>query len=114
MSTLAGILVVLHILCWAVAFGCWFAAMRSHEPNKGMAHGASGAVVFGLILMILGIAQGADGHMFYGLKLLFAIIAMACSWIAVSRGRETNALVWYLIPVSIVANIVIGVFHIGA
>lgn len=113
MNILLGIVVVLHIVCWAVALGIWAAAARTREPAKGMAHAASGAVVFGLVAMIIAMAQYPGGHLFYTLKLVFAIVAMACSWIAVNRGKETNAVVWYAIPASVLVNIVIGVFHIG-
>lgn len=113
MSTILGILVVLHIICWAIGLGAWAAALRTREPVKGMAHAMSGAVVFGLLAMIVGMSMHPGGHMFYGLKLVFAVIAMACSWVAISKGRETIALVWYAIPASVAINIVIGVFGIG-
>lgn len=113
MNTLLGILVVLHIICWALAFGIWAAALRTREPATGLAHAASGAVLFGLLAMIVSITQYPGGHLFYALKLVFAIIAMVCAWIAVKRGKQTNAVIWYAIPVSILVNIVIGVFRIG-
>lgn len=114
MSIVTGILVVLHILCWAVALGVWAAAARTQQAAKGMAHAASGAVVIGVLLMVIGMAQGGGGHLFYTLKLVFALVAMVCSWIAIRDDRRPSALVWYLIPASIIINVVIGVFHIGA
>lgn len=114
MHILLGILVVLHIVCWAIALGAWAAAARTQQPVKGMAHAASGAVVLGLAAMILGMSAGGGGHMFYTLKLVFAVVAMVCAWMSIREDRRPSALVWYLIPISIVANIVIGVFHIGA
>lgn len=113
MSTLLNIVVILHIICWAVALGAWAAAIRTQRPVKGMAHAASGAVVFGLIAMIIAMGQESGGHLFYTLKLLFAVIAMVCSWMAIREDRRPNAIVWYLIPISFLINIVIGVFHIG-
>ncbi|WP_347040661.1 hypothetical protein [Brachybacterium nesterenkovii] len=113
MHTLLGILVVLHIICWAIALGAWAAAARTKQPVKGMAHAASGAVVLGLAAMMIGMPTGG-GHLFYTLKLVFAVIAMVCAWMSIREDRRPNAVVWYLIPISIVANIVIGVFHIGA
>lgn len=114
MSTVLGILVVLHIVCWAIGFGAWAAAARTREPVRGMAHALSGAVVLGILAMIVRMTMADGGHMFYGLKLVLAVIAMACAWIAISKRRETSAVVWYAIPVAVLANIVIGVFGIGA
>lgn len=114
MHVLLGILVLLHVICWAAAFGIWVAAARTREPNKGMAHAAGGALVFGLIAMIIGMATGDGGHLFYTIKLLLAIVVTACSFVAINRRTETPAAVWYLIPVGIVLNMVVGVFHLGA
>lgn len=113
MDILLGIIVVLHILCWAVALGTWAAAARTRRPSTGIAHAASGAVVLGVLAMILSMTQGGGGHLFYTLKLVFAIIAMVCSWLAIREDRRPSALVWYLIPICITINVVVGVFHIG-
>lgn len=114
MSTVLQIIIVLHLLCWAVALGLWVAAMRTREPNKGMAHAAGGALVLGMAAMVVAMGAGYGGsHMFYGLKLLFAVIATACAFVAINRQRETPAAVWYGIPLAIIANVVVAVFGIG-
>lgn len=113
MSALIGILVVLHILCWAVALGTWVAAARTKEPNPGMSHAAAGALVLGVVLMALGMATGAGGHLWYTLKLVFALVAALCSIVAVRKGPQTPAPVWFAIPAAIVINVVVAVFHIG-
>ena len=50
MSFLISLFVVLHMICWAVALGTWVASARTRVPNKGMAHAAAGALVFGIVL----------------------------------------------------------------
>lgn len=115
MSILLGIIVVLHLLCWAIALGLWVAAAGTREPNKGIAHASAGALVLGLIAMIVSLVAGeAGGHLFFTLKLVFALVATVCAFIAISRRRETPAIAWYAIPAAIAINVVIGVFGIGA
>ena len=53
MSFLLSLLVVLHLICWAVALGTWVAAARTRQPNPGMPHAVAGAVVTGLVLAAL-------------------------------------------------------------
>ncbi|MFC0675849.1 hypothetical protein [Brachybacterium hainanense] len=113
MSALIGILVVLHILCWATTFGVWVAAAKTKEPSKGIFHAAAGAVVIGLVLMGLGMATGGGGHLWYTLKLVFALVVAAASFIAMRKGPHTPAAVWYAIPAGIAINVVVAVFGIG-
>lgn len=107
------ILVIAHILCWAITFGTWFAALRTKRPSKGMAHAAGGALLFGVALMAIGIAMFPGGHLFYTLKLVFAVVVTAFSFVAINRNEQTPAVIWYGIPVAIVVNVVIAVFGIG-
>ncbi|EWS81932.1 hypothetical protein [Brachybacterium phenoliresistens] len=114
MSALIGILVVLHLLCWAVALGTWVAAARTKEPNPGMFHAAAGALAFGVVLMAIGMATGGGGHLWYTLKLVFALIVAISAFVARRQGPQTPAAVWFAIPAGIVINVIIAVFHIGA
>lgn len=113
MSSLLTVVVILHILCWAITFGLWFGAMRTRQPNKAMAHAAGGALVLGVIAMVIALPGSTGGHLFYALKLLFALVVTACSFVAVSRQERTSPVVWYLIPIGVVANVVIAMFHVG-
>ena len=110
MSILISLFVVLHMICWAVALGTWVAAARTKEPNAGMAHATAGALVFGLVLMILVSVGGDANQMKLGIKFLVALIATAFAFVAENRRTETPDVVWYGIPLAIVVNIVVAVF----
>ena len=110
MSILISLFVVLHMICWAVALGTWVAAARTKEPNAGMAHATAGALVFGLVLMILVSVGGDANQMKLGIKFLVALIAPAFAFVAKTPRTETPDVVWYGIPLAIVVNIVVAVF----
>ncbi|MGP9708728.1 hypothetical protein [Brachybacterium sp. AOP24-D1-21] len=114
MSFLFSLLVVLHLICWAVALGTWVAAARTRQPNKGMAHATAGAVVIGVLLAALvsipGALPGDPNHMKLGIKLLIGVVAVVLAYIANKKGPETSSAVWFGIPTAIVANVIIAVF----
>lgn len=109
MSFVYSLLIVVHLLCWAVALGTWIAAARTREPNPGMAHAAAGALVTGLILAAIISVTGDPNHMKLGIKALIAVIATVLAFIARKKGPQTSSAVWYAIPVAIVTNVVIAV-----
>lgn len=103
--------VAIHLLCWAAAFGMWTAAIKSRQPNKGMAHAAAAAPLFGLIAAVLAIVSGGSiDHMTIGIKFVIAVIVAVFSFIAVKKQEGTNALVWFGIPAGIIANVLIALF----
>ncbi|MGY5763990.1 hypothetical protein ACXET9_02155 [Brachybacterium sp. DNPG3] len=110
MSALFSAFIVLHMICWAVALGTWVAAAKTRRPNPGMAHATAGALVFGLVLMILASIGGDANQMKLGIKFLIALAATAFAFIAKNRGEETPAPIWFGIPTLIIANIIIAVF----
>lgn len=110
MSFLISLLVVLHLICWAVALGTWVAAARTRQPNKGMAHATAGAVVIGLLLAVLVSITGDPNHMKLGIKLVVGVVAVALAYIANKKGPETSSAVWFGIPTAIVLNVIIAVF----
>lgn len=110
MSFLISLLVVLHLLCWAVALGIWVAAARTRRPNAGMAHGVAGAVVIGILLAVLVSIVGDPNHMKLGLKLVVGLVAVVLAYLAKKKGPETSSAVWFGIPASIVLNVIIAVF----
>ncbi|MGP5609368.1 hypothetical protein CIK81_12155 [Brachybacterium sp. JB7] len=114
MSFVLSVLVVLHLLSWAVALGLWVAAAGTRQPNKAIAHASATALVIGIVMMGLSMATGGTGHLWFALKLLFAAIAAICSVVAISRREETPSLVWFGIPTAIVLNVIVAVFRIGA
>lgn len=110
MSFLISLLIVLHMICWAVALGTWVAAARTRQPNPGMAHAAAGALVFGVVLMIVTTIAAEPDHMKLGVKFLFAALATVLAYIARKKGPETPSAIWFGIPLAIVVNVVIAVF----
>ncbi|ATG55481.1 hypothetical protein CFK41_12400 [Brachybacterium ginsengisoli] len=110
MSFLLSLLVVLHLICWAVALGTWVAAARTRQPNPGMPHAVAGAVVTGLVLAALVSIVGDPNHMKLGVKLLIGVVALVLAYIAKKKGPETTSAVWFGIPTAIVLNVIIAVF----
>lgn len=109
MSFVYALIIILHLLCWAVALGTWIAAARTREPNPGMAHAAAGALVTGLILASIVSITGDPNHMKLGVKALIAIIVTVLAFIARKKGPQTSSAVWYAIPAAIVINVVVAV-----
>ncbi|MDN5599703.1 MAG: hypothetical protein ACTHV2_13215 [Brachybacterium sp.] len=114
MSFLMSVLVVLHLICWAVALGTWVAAARTRQPNSGMAHAVAGAVVIGVLMAVLvsipGLTDGDPNHMKLGIKLLVGLVAVVLAYVADKKGPETPSAVWFGIPTAIVLNVIIAVF----
>lgn len=111
MQILTTFFVLLHMLCWAAAFGMWLAAVRTKQPSKGMAHAAAAAPVFGVAAMLSAMGAGWDiDHMTVGIKFLLSVIVAVCAFIAIKKREHTNAAVWFAIPAGIVINMIIALF----
>lgn len=113
MSFVISAVVVLHLICWAIALGLWVAAVRTRQPSPAIMHASGGALALGLIAMMLATMSGEGGHLWFTLKLLFAVIVFAASFVAAKRQEQTPAPIWFAIPAAIVINVVIAVFGIG-
>lgn len=113
MSFVISLLVVLHLLSWAISLGLWVAALGTKQPSRVMAHAAGAALVLGIIMMGLSMATGTDAHLWFTLKLVIALVVTAFSYVAINRREETPAIIWYGIPTAIALNVVIAVFGIG-
>ncbi|SRR5690606_9302461 len=109
MSFLFSLLVVLHLICWAVALGTWVAAARTRQPSKGMAHATAGAVVIGIVLAALVSIDGDPNHMKLGIKALVGIVAVVLAYLADRKQTETPSPVWFGIPTAIILNVVVAV-----
>lgn len=109
MSFVYSLLVIAHLLCWAVALGTWVAAARTRKPNPGMAHSAAGALVSGLLIASIVSITGDPNHMKLGIKALLAIIATVLAYIAHKKGPDTPSAVWFGIPTAIIINVFVAV-----
>lgn len=117
MDLLVNILVVLHILSWAVTLGLYVAGIKDRVPPKGLPHTAAAALGFGLLAFIVTMIGGmTGGHLWFGLKLIFAILVTVVAFVAQQQARTKGAAaapVYHLIAVGILANVIIAVFGIG-
>ena len=109
MSFLFSLLVVLHLICWAVALGTWVAAARTRQPSKGMAHATAGAVVIGIVLAAMASVLYDPNHMKLGIKALVGIVAVVLAYMADRKQTETPSPIWFGIPTAIILNVSVAV-----
>ena len=87
MEALLHVVLVIHLLGWAVALGGTVAAMRRAEVPPGALHGVLTAVVTGLALVtiaILGLDAEVDNAKI-GIKLVVGLVAIG---VLVALGRR--------------------------
>lgn len=75
MNIVTGILIVLHLIGWAIVLGSALANMRTPKIASGMLHGILTALISGIL--IVGLAEMGDGglnHMKIGIKLLITLV----------------------------------------
>ncbi|MBO3088565.1 hypothetical protein [Cellulomonas dongxiuzhuiae] len=107
MDTLQGILVVLHLLGWAMVFGGALAGMKGTKLTDGAFHGILTALVTGIVLTGL---LGADAnHVKIGVKLVVALVVTAL--VVVGRRRPEKVTRGFLGAVAglVVLNVAIAV-----
>lgn len=88
MEIVKGILVVIHLLGWALVLGGVATRMRKPEINAGVWHGILTALVTGVLLT--GIAEMGDdpvNHVKIAVKLVVAIVVAVLVW----RGRRQES-----------------------
>lgn len=103
------VIIVLHLLCWAIVFGLSFTGMKQCDMPKGLLHGAIGALLTGLILVVLKeMGDGDVNHMKIGIKLL---VALAVTGLAFWGGRKDELKPGYfgLLAGLVAANVAIAV-----
>src|SRR5690625_3411368 len=79
------VIVVLHLLSWALVLGGWFATLRKPQVTPGMMHGSFGALLFGFILMGMAMSDAIPrnpDHMKLGIKGVIAIVVVVLLAIA--------------------------------
>lgn len=88
MSIVIGILIVIHLIGWAIVFGGALANMRTPQVPKGMLHGILTALISGILLVGMHEMQGGGlNHIKIGIKLIVAL-AVTAMVILGSRDKE--------------------------
>lgn len=88
MEIVKGVLVVIHLIGWALVLGGVLTRMSKPEITPGVWHGILTALISGLL--IVGVAEMSDGdvnHMKIGIKLVVALVVGFLVW----RGRKQDA-----------------------
>jgi hypothetical protein len=111
METLYDVLLVLHLLGWAVVLGGAVASMRTPVVPRGMLHGILTALVTGIAMVGLassGLAADEPDNVKIGIKLL---VAVAVTVLVVLGGRRARVTTGYLGAIAglTVVNVAIAV-----
>lgn len=80
MEIVYGIVLVLHLIGWALVLGGAVYGLRETRMNKGMLHGILTALIAGLIMMGLGsagVAGPEPNNIKMGVKLVIALVVTA-------------------------------------
>ena len=96
MEILYDILLVLHLLGWAIVLGSAVASMRTPLIPKGMLHGILTALVTGIVMVGLasaGLAADEPNNIKIGVKLLIAVVVTV---LVVLGGRRERVTTGYL------------------
>mgnify|MGYP003418120506 CR=1 FL=1 len=92
MSIVVGILVVLHLIGWAIALGGLLSTMKTPSIPSGVLHGMYLAVATGLIITGIGGAQDWDlNYLKIGLKLIIALGVLALALIGKKNPEKVTA-----------------------
>jgi hypothetical protein len=78
MDILTGVILVIHMIGWAIVLGGALTSMRQPRIAKGVTHGALTALVAGVLLV--GLAEMGDGelnHVKIAVKLVVALVITA-------------------------------------
>jgi len=110
MSIVNGILIVVHLIGWAIVIGSALANMRTPQIPKGMLHGILTALISGIL--IVGLAEMGDGavnHMKIGIKLLLTLVVTAM--VIVGQRDQKKVTTGYLGGIAglVVVNVAIAV-----
>lgn len=88
MEIVHGVLLVLHLIGWALVLGGVVTRMRKPEINPGVWHGILTALVTGILLVgVLEMGDGEVNNIKIGVKLVVALVVGVLVW----RGRKQES-----------------------
>ena len=114
MDFLYNLLLVLHLVGWAIVLGGYIATIRQPGVYRGTFHGAATALVTGVLMV--GLAESVDSlgkdpsMVKIGIKLVIALVVTALSLVAKKRGDAVAPGIKHAIGGLTLVNIVIAVF----
>lgn len=108
MDIVVGIVLVIHLLGWALALGMAVAGLRGGFLPKGATHGVLTALVAGIVLVGLAEMDGGDvNHIKIGVKLVIALAATVVAFLG-DRARRDDVKGSPMIP-TLAALVVVNV-----
>ncbi len=114
MDFLYNLLLVLHLMGWAIVLGGYIATIRQPGVYRGTFHGAATALVTGVLMV--GLAESVDSldkdpsMVKIGIKLVIALVVTVLALVAKKRGDAVAPAVKHTIGGLTLVNVVIAVF----
>lgn len=118
METVYDLVLVLHLVSWAIVIGGWLTHMRTRVVVPGMFHGAASALLTGLVLVGLweavdGARDGDPNHAKIGLKLVIALVVTVLAFLGQKQGKQAgthpSAGLFHAVGALALVNVVIAV-----
>ena len=106
------ILLILHIVCWAIVIGGWLTHMRDPRVLPGVFHGVLGALVTGIAMT--GISSASDDvadvdNTKIGVKLVIALVVAVIAYIGQRDKDVAKPAMFHAIGALAVVNVCIAV-----
>lgn len=106
------ILLILHIICWAIVIGGWLTRMRDPQVVPGVFHGVLGALVTGIAMT--GIASASDevadvDNTKIGVKLIIALVVAVLAYLGQREKGATKPALFHAVGALAVVNVCIAV-----
>ena len=112
MELLYKILLLLHLLSWAIVIGAWLTHLRPPVVAKGVFHGALAALVTGILMV--GIASSSDAvtdpnNAKIGVKLVVALLVVVLAWLGQKKGDRVEPGIVHAVGGLVVVNVAVAV-----
>lgn len=112
MELLYNLVLVLHLVGWAIVLGGWFATLKSPGVYRGTLHGVLTALVTGVVMV--GIASSSDAvhdpdNTKVGIKLLVAVVVTVLAVLARRKGDAVAPGVKHAIGGLTLVNVAVAV-----
>lgn len=106
------ILLILHIICWAIVIGGWLTRMRAPQVVPGMFHGILGALVTGIAMT--GISSASDqvydvDNTKIGVKLVVALVVAVLAYIGQREKDGTKPAIFHAVGLLAIVNVCIAI-----